>query len=54
DETLMVRSNRSDGYASLVTSEQRAELCCRIGILERDNMRLRGMLGVERKRVDHL
>ncbi|GJY64087.1 hypothetical protein Tco_0465547 [Tanacetum coccineum] len=54
DETLMVRSNRSDGYASIVASEQRAELCGRIGTLERDNMRLRGMLGVERQRVDRL
>ncbi|GJR26459.1 hypothetical protein Tco_1102691 [Tanacetum coccineum] len=45
DETLMVQSNRSDGYASIVASEQRAELCGRIGTLEGDNMRLRGMLG---------
>ncbi|GJR26461.1 hypothetical protein Tco_1102693 [Tanacetum coccineum] len=44
DETLMVQSNRSDGYASIVASEQRAELCGRIGTLEGDNMRLRGML----------
>ncbi|GKC10274.1 hypothetical protein Tco_1001884 [Tanacetum coccineum] len=52
DETLMIRSNKSDEYASIVASEQRAELCSRIGTLERDNMRLRGMLGVERQRVD--
>ncbi|GJZ62827.1 hypothetical protein Tco_0619248 [Tanacetum coccineum] len=54
DETLTIRSNRSDGYASIVASEQRAELFGRIGTLERDNMRLRGMLGVERQRVDRL
>ncbi|GKD85352.1 putative reverse transcriptase domain-containing protein, partial [Tanacetum coccineum] len=33
---------------------KRAELFDRIGTLERDNMRLRGMLGFERYRVDHL
>ncbi|GJU02490.1 hypothetical protein Tco_1112828 [Tanacetum coccineum] len=44
----------SDGYASIVASEQRAELFGRIGTLEWDNMRLRGMLGVERQRVDRL
>nr|GEW16589.1 hypothetical protein [Tanacetum cinerariifolium] len=54
DETLMVRSNMSDGYASIVASEQRSELCSMIGTLERDNMRLGGMLGVERQRVDRL
>ncbi|GJX55461.1 reverse transcriptase domain-containing protein [Tanacetum coccineum] len=54
DETLMVRSNRNDGYASMVGSEQRAKLCGRIGTLERDNIRLRGMLDVERQRVDRL
>ncbi|GKC26910.1 putative reverse transcriptase domain-containing protein, partial [Tanacetum coccineum] len=46
--------NMSNGYASIVASEHRAELFDRIGMLERDNMRLRGMLGVERQRVDHL
>ncbi|GKB32191.1 hypothetical protein Tco_0871592, partial [Tanacetum coccineum] len=45
---------RSDRYASIVASEQRAKLFNRIGTLERDNMRLRGMLGVERQRVDRL
>ncbi|GKA18469.1 hypothetical protein Tco_0698384 [Tanacetum coccineum] len=54
DETLTIRSNRSDGYASIVASEQRAELFDRISTLERDNMRLRGMLDVERQRVDRL
>ncbi|GJS05252.1 hypothetical protein Tco_0321760 [Tanacetum coccineum] len=46
--------SKSDGYASIVASEQRAELFDRIGTLEWDNMRLRGMLGVERQRVDRL
>ncbi|GKD15033.1 hypothetical protein Tco_1199440, partial [Tanacetum coccineum] len=49
DETLTIRSNRSDGYASIVSSEQRAELFDRIGMLERDNLRLKGMLDVERQ-----
>ncbi|GJT22834.1 hypothetical protein Tco_0892771 [Tanacetum coccineum] len=40
--------------ASIVAREQRVELFDRIGTLERDNMRLRGMLGVERQRVDCL
>nr|GEX54250.1 reverse transcriptase domain-containing protein [Tanacetum cinerariifolium] len=53
-ETLTIRSNMSDGYASIVASEQRAELFIRIGTLEQDNMILRGMLGVERQRVDRL
>ncbi|GJT14514.1 hypothetical protein Tco_0861556 [Tanacetum coccineum] len=39
--------------ASIVASEQRAELFDRIGTLEWDNMRLKGMLGVERHvRID--
>nr|GEY22602.1 hypothetical protein [Tanacetum cinerariifolium] len=42
DETLTIRSNRIDGYASIVSSEQRIELFDRISTLERDNMRLRG------------
>ncbi|GKA55200.1 hypothetical protein Tco_0754149 [Tanacetum coccineum] len=54
DETLTIRSSRSDGYASIVDSEQRAKLFGRIGTLEQDNIRLRGMLGVERQRVDCL
>ncbi|GKG59234.1 hypothetical protein Tco_0602943, partial [Tanacetum coccineum] len=41
-------------YASIVASEQRAELFDRIDTSERDNMILRGMLGVERQRVDRL
>ncbi|GKD70844.1 hypothetical protein Tco_1324934 [Tanacetum coccineum] len=54
DETLTIQSNRTDKYASIVASEQRAGLFGRIGTLERDNMRLRGMLGVERQRVDRI
>ncbi|GJX45885.1 hypothetical protein Tco_0262561 [Tanacetum coccineum] len=54
DETLTIRSNRSDGYASIVASDQRVELFDMIGTLERDNMRLKGMLDVERQRVDRL
>ncbi|GJT81084.1 hypothetical protein Tco_1055426, partial [Tanacetum coccineum] len=34
DETLTIRSNMSDGYASIVASEQSAELFDRIGTLE--------------------
>nr|GFD28005.1 hypothetical protein [Tanacetum cinerariifolium] len=54
DETLTIQSNRSDGYASIVASEQKGELFDRIGTFEPDNMRLRGMLVVERQRVDRL
>ncbi|GJZ52772.1 putative reverse transcriptase domain-containing protein [Tanacetum coccineum] len=36
------------------TSQQSAAMSERIGTLERDNMRLRGMLDVERQKVDHL
>ncbi|GKC35002.1 hypothetical protein Tco_1047386, partial [Tanacetum coccineum] len=50
DKTLTIRSNRSDGYASIVASKP----FDRIGALERDNLRLGGMLCVERKRVDRL
>nr|GEV98927.1 hypothetical protein [Tanacetum cinerariifolium] len=49
-----MRTSKSDGYASIVASEQRVELFDMIGILERDNMRLKGMLNVKRQRVDHL
>ncbi|GKB95372.1 putative reverse transcriptase domain-containing protein [Tanacetum coccineum] len=51
DETLMIQGNKSDGYASIVASEQRAELFDGIGTLKRDNMRLRGMFGVESKEL---
>ncbi|GJZ24171.1 reverse transcriptase domain-containing protein, partial [Tanacetum coccineum] len=54
DKTLTIRSNMSDGYASIVASEQRAELFDMINTLERDNIRLRGMLVVERQRVVRL
>ncbi|GKE40908.1 putative reverse transcriptase domain-containing protein [Tanacetum coccineum] len=54
DETLTNQSNKSNKNASIVASEQRAELFDRIGTLERDNLRLGGMLCVERNRVDRL
>ncbi|GJT44527.1 putative reverse transcriptase domain-containing protein [Tanacetum coccineum] len=54
DETLTIQSNKSDGYTLKIASEQRAELFNRISTLKRDNMRFRGMLGVERLRVDRL
>ncbi|GJR02154.1 cleavage and polyadenylation specificity factor subunit 1 [Tanacetum coccineum] len=54
DETLTNQSNKSNKNASIVASEQRAELFDRIGTLERDNLRLRGMLCVDRNRVDRL
>ncbi|GKD57144.1 hypothetical protein Tco_1290531 [Tanacetum coccineum] len=54
ESSIPQQTNTSDGYASIVDSEQRAELFGRIGTLERDNMRLRGMLVVERQRVDRL
>ncbi|GJR10920.1 hypothetical protein Tco_0793572 [Tanacetum coccineum] len=41
DKTLRNQSNKSNKYASIVASEQRAELFDRIGTLERDNLRLR-------------
>ncbi|GKB98261.1 hypothetical protein Tco_0984398 [Tanacetum coccineum] len=47
-------AQRSSGYALIVASEQRVELLDRTGTLERDNMRLKGMLGVKRQRVDCL
>ncbi|GKC29185.1 hypothetical protein Tco_1036479 [Tanacetum coccineum] len=53
DETLMIQGNMSDGYASILASEHR-RVFDRIGTLEQDNMRLRGMLSVERQRVDRL
>ncbi|GJY61055.1 hypothetical protein Tco_0461712 [Tanacetum coccineum] len=52
DEALMIQRNRIDGYASIVASKQRAKMFGRIDMLERDNMRLKGMLGVERQRVE--
>ncbi|GKF62383.1 hypothetical protein Tco_0182437, partial [Tanacetum coccineum] len=38
----------------VATSQHRAAMSERIGTLERDNRRLRGMLGVKRQRVDRL
>nr|GEV35569.1 hypothetical protein [Tanacetum cinerariifolium] len=42
------------GHRMLVTSQQSVVMLDRIGVLERDNMRLRGMLCVERERVDSM
>ncbi|GJT11303.1 reverse transcriptase domain-containing protein [Tanacetum coccineum] len=46
--------HRDQGHTIVATSQQSAAMSERISMLERDNMRLRGMLGVERQRVDHL
>ncbi|GJX20532.1 putative reverse transcriptase domain-containing protein [Tanacetum coccineum] len=45
---------RDQGHRIVVTSQQSAAMSKRIGTLERDNMRLGGMLGFERRRDDHL
>nr|GEY76668.1 hypothetical protein [Tanacetum cinerariifolium] len=45
---------RDQVHRIVVTSQQSAALSEMISTLERDNMRLRGMLGVERQRVDRL
>ncbi|GJX34091.1 hypothetical protein Tco_0245648 [Tanacetum coccineum] len=42
---------RDHGHRIVATSQQSAAMLERIGTLERDNMRLRGMLDVERQRV---
>nr|GEY37424.1 hypothetical protein [Tanacetum cinerariifolium] len=42
------------GHRIVATSQQSATMSERIGMLERDNVRLRGILDVERQRVDHL
>ncbi|GJZ62849.1 putative reverse transcriptase domain-containing protein [Tanacetum coccineum] len=39
---------------TLIANGQRADMLNRIGVLERDNMRLQGMFSVERERVDSL
>ncbi|GJX10886.1 hypothetical protein Tco_0200745 [Tanacetum coccineum] len=44
DETLMIQGNRSDRYASIVASEQRAELFDRIGTKEEYEEHLRLIL----------
>ncbi|GJR70417.1 putative reverse transcriptase domain-containing protein [Tanacetum coccineum] len=53
---VMVIENvqREQGHRIMVTSQQSVAMSERIGMLERDNIRLRGMLDVERQRVDHL
>ncbi|GJW74851.1 hypothetical protein Tco_0134221 [Tanacetum coccineum] len=45
---------RDQGHKIIATSQQSAAMLERIGTLERDNRRLKGMLGVERQRVDRL
>ncbi|GJS04641.1 putative reverse transcriptase domain-containing protein [Tanacetum coccineum] len=45
---------RDQGHRIVATSQQSAAMSEMISTLERDNMRLRGMLGVERQRVDRL
>ncbi|GJR41875.1 hypothetical protein Tco_1309978 [Tanacetum coccineum] len=45
---------RDQGHMIVATSQQSATMSKRIGTLERDNRRLRGMLGVERQRVNCL
>ncbi|GKC29883.1 hypothetical protein Tco_1037177, partial [Tanacetum coccineum] len=44
----------SQGYEIFVAYEQRAVMSDRIRVLERDNIRLRGMLCVKRERIDSL
>ncbi|GJW34379.1 putative reverse transcriptase domain-containing protein [Tanacetum coccineum] len=43
---------REQGHRITAASEQSAAMSKRISTLERDNMKLKGMLGVERQRVD--
>ncbi|GJY93946.1 hypothetical protein Tco_0509728 [Tanacetum coccineum] len=45
---------RDQGHRIMATSQQSAAMSERIGTLEWDNIRLRGMLGVEKQRVDRL
>ncbi|GKC10777.1 hypothetical protein Tco_1007559, partial [Tanacetum coccineum] len=45
---------RDQGHRIVATSQQSATMSERIGTLERDNVRLRGILDVERQRVYHL
>ncbi|GJZ93472.1 hypothetical protein Tco_0665537 [Tanacetum coccineum] len=45
---------RDQGHRIVATSQQSADMSERIGTLEQDNMRFRGMSGVERQRVDCL
>nr|GEW57308.1 hypothetical protein [Tanacetum cinerariifolium] len=45
---------RDQGHRIVVTSQQSTAMLERISTLERDNMRLICMLGIERQRVDHL
>ncbi|GKE43913.1 hypothetical protein Tco_1471197, partial [Tanacetum coccineum] len=45
---------RDQGHRMMATSQQSAAMSERIGTLERDNMRLRAMLCIERERIDNL
>nr|GEV42851.1 reverse transcriptase domain-containing protein [Tanacetum cinerariifolium] len=45
---------RDRGHRIMATSQQSAAMIERIGTLEQDNVRLRGMFDVERQRVDQL
>ncbi|GKD27952.1 hypothetical protein Tco_1234166, partial [Tanacetum coccineum] len=45
---------REQKHGMLDASEQRTSILARIGVLKRDNMRLRGMLYVEREQVNSL
>ncbi|GKF23111.1 hypothetical protein Tco_0075433, partial [Tanacetum coccineum] len=45
---------RDWGHRIVATSQQSATILERIGMFERDNVRLRGMLDVERQRVNRL
>ncbi|GKD90558.1 hypothetical protein Tco_1366065, partial [Tanacetum coccineum] len=47
-------AQREQEHGMLAASEQRTGMLARIGVLERDNMRLRGMLYVEREQVNSL
>ncbi|GJR89932.1 hypothetical protein Tco_0213943 [Tanacetum coccineum] len=47
-------AQREQEHGMLAASEQRTGMLDRIRVLERDNMRLQGMLCVERERVDNV
>nr|GEY41738.1 putative reverse transcriptase domain-containing protein [Tanacetum cinerariifolium] len=50
-----IKSVQADqGYRMFVANEQSADMLDRIRVFERDNMKLRGMLCVERERTDSL
>ncbi|GJT50276.1 hypothetical protein Tco_0976433 [Tanacetum coccineum] len=47
-------AHRDQGHRTLVANKQGAGMLDRIRVLQRDNMRLRGMLYVERERINSL